>query len=1319
MTHREVTRWAVAGRIRGGLALVAAVLTGSAALAHTDAPALHSASIQVDTSGFVYVVNPDADSVTRLGPLASGTQNRLWEVPVGDYPRTLTLAGGSIYTANQNDDSVSRVDASDGSAQGSVGLGFGCAPYGISANPDGDRLYVSCQGTQDVVVLDAALAVVARIALDWPMPRAVLVSGDDTRVYVSHVLTVEPNHDARVSEIDAPANTLTSRRSLSIPADRTTCETQNSGQGVTNLLNSLALTPPGSPPEVANQLWVGGTLQNNLTKGLFRRWAGFNGRPELALFDLPCPEDDGVSCLFESFPRGDGTAEVKRNVYKTSFHDVTRFVIWKIDLDTGAVVGKLDVDEANHASDIALGADGTTAYAVDHMFNSFHIFSTRRGQGTNPATLFAPVARYGPFGLDPSAPCDADALGSVASEAPHRLTPQAQISPIDGGDPVRVGAGTPIVATPVNTGVDFDTRKYHETCVAGVCVAEMRAVPDAVGTAPIGVALSPDGCVAYVHNYLGRNVVAYSARPDVDRSACGTYDPVIGFRCSSNLAQGCERSNDCSGGTGFCNHPGGPVCDVDADCETEPCVKDNNCVPLVGSDPVRTTALVTTDVPAEILDGKILFNTAARDASTPNGVGLGLPAPLFNDVRRGCGFDITRECKSSLNCSFCAGADLGTNPPRCASDGECGGARCVLDAFFCTNDHTVACTSDDDCAPDGSCLSSGCNQVASLPGEVVSTSHDASYVTCTACHADFGGQDGRTWDFSQFGASLRNTMDLRGRAQAAPGTCAPALSGDPGRVGSTCHFDAECGKTCLGGARDAEACVTTDADPLVPSPLDQGCPGGVCRDSGPGACVGNPSMTPPHLHGEDAARFFNPMITVHWNGDRMEVEGFEFTYRSLLGAADCDGLEHDPDKCLGGLFPRSHEISTAVVPPDGSYEGDLRSTLRNVMVPETKVLGTAADPVMLNATVRLTHMADFVYSLTAFPRNPFLGDGGAALSEAARRGRLIFNDGTTKCASCHNGPAPANQLFTDKRPNPGFDADEPPGAASNNPYVRHVVGTANLVDVPDPEFVARQNGSFQKGVLPIPGARDELLDYVTPSLNDVWNTAPFLHDGVAPTLLDVLRSCDTTVTDCNRPGLGRNVDDLHGVTSVLTPQQLNDLVEFQKAPHNPVGATAAVVKAGGLALTQISVSLGKKPGRGSFKVQGTASPGAFPVDPAAEGLSFSLAVPGGEHMVIYEITAPPGTVKGNKKGTSFKYKAKNPTNALGAIAITLKRLQSGDLKVIVKGKKADLELLQAALTGTAPAVTVAVVAGETQFVRSRVLATKKKGTKLVLPKTRS
>jgi len=232
-------------------------------------------------------------------------------------------------------------------------------------------------------------------------------------------------------------------------------------------------------------------------------------------------------------------------------------------------------------------------------------------------------------------------------------------------------------------------------------------------------------------------------------------------------------------------------------------------------------------------------------------------------------------------------------------------------------------------------------------------------------------------------------------------------------------------------------------------------------------------------------------------------------------------------------------------------------------------------------------------------------------------------------------------------------------------------------------------------------------------LNDVWNTPPFMHDGVAPTLLDVVRSCSSFETDCDQKGLGRNIDDLHGVTSTLTPQQLNDLVAFQKAPHNPVGATESVVKAGELVLSKAVIDFGKNAGRGKFKIVGTAIPGSLPVDPVAGGLTLTLAVPSGGVMVLHEVSAAVGEV--DAKGSSFKYKAKRPTGTQGPITVTLKA-KGGAFKVLIKGKQADLSALQAALGGSMPDVTVALVAGETQFVKNRLLTSKQKGKKLVLAK---
>jgi len=52
----------------------------------------------------------------------------------------------------------------------------------------------------------------------------------------------------------------------------------------------------------------------------------------------------------------------------------------------------------------------------------------------------------------------------------------------------------------------------------------------------------------------------------------------------------------------------------------------------------------------------------------------------------------------------------------------------------------------------------------------------------------------------------------------------------------------------------------------------------------------------------------------------------------------------------------------------------------------------------------------------------------------------------------------------------------------------------------------------------------------TPTLVEVWRTAPYLHDGRAKTIREVL----TTF----------NNDDRHGCVSNLTEDELSDLVEY-------------------------------------------------------------------------------------------------------------------------------------------------------------------------------
>lgn len=116
----------------------------------------------------------------------------------------------------------------------------------------------------------------------------------------------------------------------------------------------------------------------------------------------------------------------------------------------------------------------------------------------------------------------------------------------------------------------------------------------------------------------------------------------------------------------------------------------------------------------------------------------------------------------------------------------------------------------------------------------------------------------------------------------------------------------------------------------------------------------------------------------------------------------------------------------------------------------------------------------YLKSLDPVP-SPHLVNGN--LSESAERGKKVFSQ--ANCIGCHAPP-----LFTDKN--------------------LYDLGTGTGIDKGKP--------------------------FVVPTLIEVWRTAPYLHDGRAATIRDVLTNF--------------NKDDSHGSTSTLTEQEINDLIEY-------------------------------------------------------------------------------------------------------------------------------------------------------------------------------
>lgn len=120
-------------------------------------------------------------------------------------------------------------------------------------------------------------------------------------------------------------------------------------------------------------------------------------------------------------------------------------------------------------------------------------------------------------------------------------------------------------------------------------------------------------------------------------------------------------------------------------------------------------------------------------------------------------------------------------------------------------------------------------------------------------------------------------------------------------------------------------------------------------------------------------------------------------------------------------------------------------------------------------------------SLAAFIDSLSVPDRNHELSPAEQRGALLFASPTTECINCHPPP-----IYTDLQ--------------------QHDVGTGN------------RPGEWFGPV------------FDTPTLRFLFDSAPYLHDGSASTLRDVLTS--------------ENPNDEHGVTSQLTEEQLNDLIAF-------------------------------------------------------------------------------------------------------------------------------------------------------------------------------
>ena len=278
------------------------------------AQARASSTIGVDRArGRVWVANPDNDTVTAVG--ADGAVLR--EVSVPSDPRGVAVgASGEVWVVSHDEPAVT-VLSPGGDELARLALPRGSRPSAILLSPDGEHAYVSGMGSASLYRVDVAQRALRDTLPVGPWPRAMALSADGQTLLATRL--VSPAGQGEVYRVDT--RTFDAFKTIVLPADTTTVDTDRVGRGVPNYLLAVAISPDG------DSAWVGAKKDNTL-RGAAR---------------------DGLALTFET---------------------TLRSMIATIDLrdDTERLDERVDIDNHELVSGIAFSEDGNLAY-VSHQGN--------------------------------------------------------------------------------------------------------------------------------------------------------------------------------------------------------------------------------------------------------------------------------------------------------------------------------------------------------------------------------------------------------------------------------------------------------------------------------------------------------------------------------------------------------------------------------------------------------------------------------------------------------------------------------------------------------------------------------------------------------------------------------------------------------------------------------------------------------------------------------------------------------------------------------------------------------------------------------------
>jgi len=206
-----------------------------------------------EADGRLWVVNPDIGTVAALDTILL---SRIAELEVGERPTTVALAGDEVWVVSQDSGELSRIDAVGLQVVETVLLSPGSRPFGVVYDARADALYVTLEGTGELIAVDAASGLTRWISEVGPTPRGIAVVGES--IFVSRFIS--PASHGEVVELERSSGTW--KRTWTLAEDPGP-DTDINGRGIPNYLTQIVPSPDGG------RLYIP-SIKQNTSRGQFR-----------------------------------------------------------------------------------------------------------------------------------------------------------------------------------------------------------------------------------------------------------------------------------------------------------------------------------------------------------------------------------------------------------------------------------------------------------------------------------------------------------------------------------------------------------------------------------------------------------------------------------------------------------------------------------------------------------------------------------------------------------------------------------------------------------------------------------------------------------------------------------------------------------------------------------------------------------------------------------------------------------------------------------------------------------------------------------------